>query len=106
MSKVLNLDDLETSVAKQIVIDGKTYEMKPFTVESFIEQMKEVDELRKLKEDGAAAIESVKLVVRAIVRAFPGVEEARLMKMEVSHLEAIQAFIQSSAEEEVAAGNE
>ena len=43
MTKVLNLDELETSLDKTVVIKGVEYAMKALSVEDFINQMKEID---------------------------------------------------------------
>lgn len=98
MTKILNLDDIETSIEKSIVIHGATYNLKPFSVEEFIDQMKEVEALGQETISGS---EMYEMTLRMIMRAFPGLTDEKLRKLNTHQVDAIYAFLKAKTDEEV-----
>lgn len=103
MTKILNVDDLETSVEKVIVVKGVKYAMKPFTVEAFVNQMKELEAAAERETSG---VEIYEMSLKMIARAFPGLPEADLRNMTTYQVDMIYNFLKNTAEAEVAEGNE
>lgn len=104
MTKVLNLDDFEQSVDKSVTLNGKSHEFKPFTVDEFISQLKEIEGLEK---DGQLSIaQYVEFSIGTIKRAFPTIEESELRALTITKLKALTDFVRDVAENEAQAGGE
>ena len=99
MTKILNLDDLETTIEKSIEIKGVRYDMKPFSVEEFVDQMKEIEEVSQKDLSGA---ELYLISLGMIRRAFPGMTDDILKKMNTFQIDAIYEFMKARTEEEAA----
>ena len=112
MAKILNLDTFETSSDKQVVLNKVTHQFHPFTVEEFIAQVKEIEELEA--KGAVSATEYAQFMVKTVLRGFPTIPVDELQKMEVEKLRAISDFVRdvaqaakTEAEEQVSAeGNE
>lgn len=91
---------------RSIVLKGKTYLMKPFTVEAFINQMKEVEEIGNKPASG---VEMYETTLRMILRAFPDLPEEVLRQCTTQQVDAIYSFLRDRSDEEIehaeAAGN-
>lgn len=98
MTKILNLDELETSFEKIIVVKGVKYAMAPFSVEDFINQMKELEEASEKEMSG---VDIYELSLKMIQRAFPTLEAAVLRKLNTFQVDAIYNFLKANSEEEV-----
>lgn len=109
MTKVLNLDQLETTIDKVVTIKGVDHRMTPLSVEDFINQMKEIDEATSSE---MTALEMYELSLRVILRAFPTITEAQLRTLNTWQIDALYAFLKervdTAAEEgaEATSGNE
>lgn len=100
MTKVLNLDSLETNIEKVIQVDGVEHVMRPLSVEEFVENMKELEAIQK----GGVEIDPSEAFERSltmILRAFPTLSEDRVRKMNVTQVDAIFAFVQGENDEEL-----
>jgi hypothetical protein len=98
VTKVLNLDDLETTVERVIVIGGKEHKMKPFTVEAFINQMKEIEQIGDNEPSGS---EMFATSVRMIQRAFPTLDDDVVKNMTTFQIDAVYNFLKDRGTEEV-----
>lgn len=98
MTKVLNVDDLEGSIDKVITIKGVDYAMKPFSVEDFLNQMRELNALGEKGVDGAEMFE---MSLRMIERAFPTLPKGTLQTLNTFQVDAIYNFLKATSEEEV-----
>lgn len=98
MTKVLNLDDLETSVERSVVVGGKTYMMEAFSVEDFINQMKEIEEIG---DKVPSASEMMETTLKMIQRAFPTMPNEVLRKLKTHQIDALYEFLKGKTEEEV-----
>ena len=103
MTKVLNLDELETSLEKVVVIKGVEYKMTPLSVEDFINQMKEIDEVGK---QDLSAMEMYELSLRVILRAFPGLTSETLRSLNTFQIDALYGFLKERADVEADRGLE
>lgn len=99
--KVLDLDQLEVGTEKTIILKGKRYTMRPFSVKDFIEQMKSVS-----NAENQSVEDAFEVVVDSIVKAFPGIPRDDVMEMEMPKLNRLHEFIRATNEEEVAEGKE
>lgn len=105
MTKILNLDTIETKVDKTIVLNGVEHAFSPFTVEQFIEQLKEIEAI----ENGERTLsirEYAEYSIKSIKRAFPTVPEAELRALHVDKLKAISDFVRGEVAAEAEAGAE
>jgi hypothetical protein len=103
MTKVLNLDALELPGAKSIILEGKKFEMVPFTLGEYI------DNLKNMAETGAneQTIEGAYgAMINTVCRAFPGVTEEMLRKLHMPKLQALFAFVRDANEQDTAVGND
>lgn len=98
MTKVLNLDALDTNVERSIIVKGKTYMMQPFSVEDFINQMKEIEQIGDKEPSGSEMYETS---LRMILRAFPTLDDATLRSLNTFQVDAIYNFLRAKGEEEV-----
>lgn len=98
MTKILNLDELETSFEKVIVVKGVKYAMAPFSVEDFINQMKELEQAAEQEMSGVDVYE---LSLKMISRAFPTLASTDLRKLNTFQVDAIYAFLKDNSEEEI-----
>lgn len=96
MTKVLNLDALETTVERVIVLKGKEYKMKPFTVEAFVNQMKEVEQIGDREPSGS---EVYATSVKMIQRAFPDMSDDVLKELTTFQVDAIFSFLKERSTE-------
>jgi hypothetical protein len=98
VTKVLNLDALETTVERVIVLKGVEYKMKPFTVEGFVNQMKEIEEIGDREPSGS---EVYATSVKMIQRAFPDLTDEVLNGLYTHQVDAIFAFLKDRSSEAI-----
>lgn len=88
MTKVINIASLRKPAAVVIETeDGKKHEMVPATVGTFIENLKEIEDLGL----DASPIKEAELTIRAINRAFPTLKREEI---ETWTLDVIQSLYQ------------
>lgn len=98
VTKILNLDDLETTVERAIKIGGVEHKMKPFTVEAFINQMKEIEQIGDQDPTGS---EMYATSLRMIMRAFPTLTNDIVQNMNTFQVDAIYGFLKDKTEDAV-----
>ena len=101
MTKVLNLDDLETTIERELIIGGVTHKMKPFTVEAFINQMKEIEQIGDKEPTGS---EMYATSVKMIQRAFPTLTDDVIKNMTTFQIDAVYNFLKERSDDEVEKG--
>lgn len=97
MTKILNLDEVESTIDKTLVIKGVSYAMRPFSVDEFINQMKEIEEVSKSNLTG---VDLYKKSLEMIRRAFPGLTDEIIGEMTTFQIDAIYAFMKARTEDE------
>lgn len=100
MTKILNLDAIETSQEKIIKVDDVDHVMSPLSVEEFVENMKELESIKAAGADLEPS-EAFERSLKMILKAFPTLPEARVRKMKVHQVDAIFAFVQGENDEEL-----
>lgn len=100
MANVLNLDEIETGLERTVVLGGKSYPLKPMSVEDYIAQLKDAQAAEKEQD----TVKLFELMVNSVGRAFPTMKEAVVRKMTVAQLQKLMAFVQSIAEQETQEG--
>lgn len=89
MTKVLNLDALDASTVRELVLGGKTYAVREMSVADFVETTEAAKRLAEVDDLSVHMRETVRLVKRAI----PGVSEKDLMALSLPNLRAVVAFV-------------
>lgn len=97
MTKILNVDEIETDLDKAIVVGGVTYQMTPFSVEDFLDNMRQIESISQQELTGADLYERS---LGMIIRAFPGLPEDVVKKLNTHQVEAIFQFMKAKTEEE------
>jgi hypothetical protein len=96
MTKIINLDELETKRDKVVVLGGKEHVMATLTVQDYINQLKQQRELEKLTTSGDDSPETadriVELTVDAMHKLFPTIERDQLMRLNLDQLNAMRAL--------------
>lgn len=86
MTKVINLASLSKEPAIVIVTeDGKRHEMVAATVQSFIDNVKLVEDLGV----NASVVQEMEAMIAVIVRAFPTITEAEVRAWPLENLQSI-----------------
>lgn len=107
MTKILNLDTLETDVEKTLVLKGQSHTFRPLSVSEFITAMKEAEARQKaMREDGEEMqpSELAEYMIDQITRAFPTMSAADLGDLPADRLKKILNFVNDIVEEEALAG--
>lgn len=97
MTKILNVDELETGLDKAIVVGGKSYTMTPFSVEDFLNNMREIEDISQQELTGADLYEKS---LRMVMKAFPGLPQDVMSKLNTHQVEAIFQFMKAQTDEE------
>lgn len=101
-TKVLNLDEVEVTVAKEFTWKDKVHQMKPLSVGDFIVQTKAVEELTAKNPTETEAVEFMLSIVRM---AFPTLSDEDARAMDLKRLEVLVEFVREGVETEAAEGN-
>lgn len=101
MTKIINLDQLETKRDKVVVLGGKEHVMRTLTVKDYIQQLKKQQELEKLSEAVAdntvadnpdTADRIVELTVEALHTLFPTISKEQLESLNMDQLNAMRGL--------------
>lgn len=101
-TKLLDLDSISSNVDFALKLNGKEHKLVEPSVETFINNLKDVQSLA-LQADPA---EELELSIKMIRRSFPTIPEKELRGLKLSQINAIADFARSSSGqvvEEVAA---
>lgn len=102
MTKILNLDALETKREKAIILNGKEHVMKTFTVKEYIYHMREAEKLATLPQESLDTLAAgVDATISILLNAFPTVERPELEALNMVQLDAIRELIDTVAEAEL-----
>lgn len=104
MTKILNLDDIEQSEDKSVVLAGQTHVFRPFTVAEFIAQLKEIEAIEKTGEMTVA--DYAEFSIKTVKRAFPTIPEEQLRDLSINKLKALTDFVREVASDEADKGAE
>lgn len=102
MTQFLNLDEFETKIDKRVKLNGVTHEFQPFSVEDFIDQLKEMEDFTKREE--VPVSEYMTHMVGIVHRAFPTIPEDELRKLSMPKLKKLTDFVRGETEAEALAG--
>jgi len=104
MTKVINLDQLETRKDRAVILKGKEHIMKTLTVKDYILQLKTQQELEKLsanvEQNPDTADRLIELTVDALSQLFPTIEREDLLSLNMDQLNAMRGLAEGFAEEE------
>jgi hypothetical protein len=107
MTKILNLDKLQTKREKAIILDGKEHVMKVFTVKEYIFHMREAEKLVKLDEDSIDTLGAgLDATVNILLNAFPTVTREQFEGLNMEQLDAIRGLVDTTADEEAEVSEE
>lgn len=102
MTKILNLDELETTIEKVIVLKGVKHPFVPFSVGDFIDNLKEME--ANAKREDVPMSEYMEHMIGMVQRSFPSIPEQEVRDLPMEKLKAITDFIKGVTEEEALAG--
>jgi hypothetical protein len=104
MTRIVNLDQLETKRDKVVVLGGVEHVMKTLTVKDYIHQLKAQAEIEKLATSEEATIESadrlIEVTIDALVQLFPTITREQFEALTMEQLNAIRGLAEDQAEEE------
>lgn len=108
MTKIVNLDALATAPKLTILVDGVKHDMVEPTVQSFIDNMTEIEAMGM----NPSPLNEMKLGVKIIQRAFPTISEEAMSKWTLERLNMLVNIARSGGAEivtddaeEAASGN-
>lgn len=102
MTKILNLDKIETKREKAIILGGVEHVMKTFTVKEYIYHMKEAAKLSKLDENNIDSLDQgLAATVSILMNAFPTVTKEQFDALTMDQLDAIRELVDDQTEEDL-----
>lgn len=104
MTKIVNLDKLDTRKEKIVILNGKEHIMRSLTVREYIAQMKASEEISKLSDESdlSAASRIFEITVEALHKVFPTIPLDELENLSMDQLTALKDLADDNATEEVA----
>jgi hypothetical protein len=104
MTKIINLDQLETRKDKAVILGGVEHIMKTLTVKDYILQLKTQQEIEKLSNSEDVTVDTadrlIELTVQALHQLFPTIETEQLMSLNMEQLNAMRALAEDYTNEE------
>lgn len=104
MTKIINLDQLETRKDKAVILKGKEHIMKTLTVKDYILQLKtqkEIDQLTTMETDTPETADRlIELTVDALGQLFPTIERDDLLSLNMDQLNAMRGLAEDYTQEE------
>lgn len=86
MTTVINLNEITKEPDVVIVTtDGERHEMKPATVQSFIDNVKMIEELGT----NASVVEEMEAMIKIIIGAFPTIDDKEVRSWPLENLQSI-----------------
>lgn len=102
MTKILNLDKIQTKRDKVIILGGEEHVMKVFTVKEYIFHMKEAEKLGKMEEDNIDTLgKGLDATISILCNAFPTVKREQFEGLNMEQLSAIRGLIDEENEGDV-----
>ena len=96
MAKLLNLDEVTSSTEMSLKIGGIVYPLKELTVDDFLQNMKDIENLPTT----ATVEEEYNLTLKLICRVFPTLTRDILGKLTLAQLKSINEFARTANEED------
>jgi hypothetical protein len=104
MTKIINLDQLETRKDKAVILKGQEHIMKTLTVKDYILQLKTQQEIEKLSQSPEQTVETadrlIELTVDALSQLFPTIAREDLEALNMDQLNAMRALAEDYTNEE------
>jgi hypothetical protein len=103
MTKIVNLDQLETKRDKVVVLGGVEHVMQTLTVKDYIQQLKNGAEIEKLAEGDTTpetADRIVELTIDALNKLFPTISRDQLEALNMDQLNAMRGLAEDIASED------
>jgi len=101
MTKIINLDDIRKPTPLVIIVDGERHELKPATVESFLENVKLIEEIGV----NATVTQEFEAMIGIITRSFPTLTEKQIRQWSVEQLRYLVELTRG-ANDEIASTDE
>lgn len=95
MTKIVNLDELRKPTPVVIIVDGKRHQMQPATVETFLENMKAIEELGV----NATPSQEIEVMIGIITRGFPDLKEKQIRSWTLDQLRALSELARGANDE-------
>lgn len=96
MTKIINLDDLETRKDRVVILKGVEHVMKTLTVKDYVQQLKKQAEIEKLSAEPEQTVETadrlIELTVDALASVFPTIPRDQLEGLNMDQLNAMRAL--------------
>lgn len=104
MTKIINLDQLETRKDKAVILGGVEHIMKTLTVKDYVLQLKSQQEIEKLTSSDEASIDTadrlIELTVEALHQLFPTINKDQLYTLNMDQLNAMRGLAEDYTNEE------
>lgn len=105
MAKILNLDALAKRVEeREVVIGGVSYAVPDMTVENFVETSRAASKLEA--DETATVADQIEAAVDMVARCIPSAPRDVLVKLSLTQLNTISAFIRGEDVEKAEAAAE
>lgn len=108
MTKIVNLDQLETKRDKVVILKGVEHVMTTLTVKDYIQQLKASAEIEKLTSTEDATPETadriVELTIDALAKLFPSISRDELESLNMDQLNAIRGLAEDYTADEAPEG--
>lgn len=110
MTKVVNLDKIQTKKDKVVILDGVEHVMKTLTVKEYILQLKKGTEINTLMsagdDDVASAERILELSIEALMKVFPTITKEQFDNFNIEQLTAIRELVEDTGAEELESNDE
>lgn len=108
MTKIINLDDLETRKDRVVILKGVEHVMKTLTVKDYVNQLKKQAEIEQLTTAEEQTVETadrlIELTVDALALVFPTIPREQLESLNMDQLNAMRALAEGYAQEDAPEG--
>ena len=98
--KICNLDLIAPVQKRELILNGKTYEVEPLSVAKFIE----FNQIRQKVGSGDSLEEGLKLMKEMIKAGIPSMTDQVMDAMSLAHLQLVVAFINDEIPDDVLNG--
>lgn len=103
MTKILNLDKIQTKREKVIILNGEEHLMKIFTVKEYIYHMKKAEKLTKLNSEDIDTLGAgLSATIDILMGAFPTVKREQFENLNMEQLTAIRGLIEEENDSDTA----
>lgn len=104
MTKIINLDQLETKKDRSVILGGEEHFMATLTVKDYILQLKKQSEIEKLASneevDLDAADRMMELTIDALNALFPTIKREQLEALNMEQINAMRELAEGHVKED------